>query len=135
LKLCFGIARANSCKPCWKPRSTSAGSRYARRAKAPNGDSTEAPGVTGHRHGHRTRSLLGTFGQVKVAVPRAWLNTPDGKTTEWKSPVLRTYQRRTLAADALIASCYRAGTNTRRVKRALGTLFAGAVGKDTAGIC
>jgi putative transposase len=72
---------------------------------------------------------------VKVAVPRAWLNTPDGKTTEWKSPVLRTYQRRTLAADALIASCYRAGTNTRRVKRALGTLFAGAVGKDTAGIC
>jgi putative transposase len=29
--------------------------------------------------------------------------------------VLRTYERRTLAADALIASCYLAGTNTRRV--------------------
>jgi putative transposase len=106
-------------------------SRYARGAKAPNGDSTEAPGVTGHRHGHRTRALLGTFGQVKVAVPRARLNTPDGKTAEWKSRVLRAYQRRTLVADALIASCYLAGTNTRRVKRALGTLFAGAVGKDT----
>jgi transposase-like protein len=44
---------------------------------------------------------------------------------------LRAYQRRTLAADALIASCYLAGTNTRRVRRALSALFAGAVGKDT----
>ena len=41
------------------------------------------------------------------------------------------YQRRTLAADALIASTYLAGTNTRRVRRALAALFGGAVGKDT----
>ncbi|MGB6502807.1 MAG: IS256 family transposase, partial [Xanthobacteraceae bacterium] len=59
------------------------------------------------------------------------LNTPEGKTTEWKSHALRAYQRRTLAADALIASTYLAGTNTRRVRRALGALFGGAVGKDT----
>jgi putative transposase len=45
--------------------------------------------------------------------------------------VLRRYQRRTLAADALIASTYLAGTNTRRVRRALATLFEGAVSKDT----
>ena len=64
-------------------------------------------------------------------MPRARLNTPDGKTTEWKSRILRAYQRRTLAADALIAGCYLAGTNTRRVRRALGALFEGAVGKDT----
>ena len=64
-------------------------------------------------------------------MPRARLNTPDGKTTEWKSRTLRAYQRRTLAADALIAGCYLAGTNTRRVRRALGALFAGTVGKDT----
>jgi putative transposase len=73
---------------------------------------------------------------VEIALPRARLNTPEGKTTEWKttewkSRTLRAYQRRTLAADALIASCYLAGTNTRRVRRALGALFAGAVGKDT----
>jgi transposase-like protein len=68
---------------------------------------------------------------VTVEVPRARLNTPDGKTTEWKSRTLRAYQRRTLAADALIAGCYLAGTNTRRVRRALASLFAGAVGKDT----
>jgi putative transposase len=53
------------------------------------------------------------------------------RTREWKSRAVRAYQRRTLAADALIAGCYLAGTNTRRVRRALGVLFAGAVGKDT----
>jgi putative transposase len=100
-------------------------SRYARRA-----DSEEMD-ITGHRHGHRSRSLLGTFGRVEIEVPRARLDTVDGKTTEWKSGTLRAYQRRTLAADALIASTYLAGTNTRRVRRALGALFGGAVGKDT----
>jgi putative transposase len=88
-------------------------------------------GVAGHRHGSRTRSLTGTFGPIKIAVPRARLNTQEGKTTEWKSQALRAYQRRTLAADALIASTYLAGTNTRRVRRALAALFGGAVGKDT----
>ena len=44
---------------------------------------------------------------------------------------LRAYHRRMLAADALIASCYLACTNTRRVRRALSALFAGAIGKDT----
>jgi hypothetical protein len=106
-------------------------SRYSRRVKPLSGDSEAAPAVTGHRHGHRSRSLLGTFGKVEITVPRARLDTPDGKTTEWKSRPLRAYQRRTLAADALIASCYLAGTNTRRVRRALAALFAGAVGKDT----
>jgi len=102
--------------------------RYER-SKA-NGERT--PSVTGHRHGSRPRSLTGSFGPVEIAVPRARLNTADGKTTtEWKSRSLRAYQRRTLAADALIASCYLAGTNTRRVRRALSALFAGAVGKDT----
>ena len=36
-----------------------------------------------------------------------------------------------LVADALIARAYLAGTNTRRVRRALAALFGGAVGKDT----
>ena len=91
----------------------------------------ERKGVTGYRHGSRTRSLTGTFGPIEIAVPRARLDTADGRTTEWKSRALGAYQRRTLAADALIASCYLAGTNTRRVRRALAALFGGAVGKDT----
>jgi putative transposase len=45
--------------------------------------------------------------------------------------VVLAYQRRTRAADALIASAYLSGTNTRRVRRALASLFGGAVGKDT----
>ena len=93
-------------------------SRYGRRAQPC--DCADTAKVTGHRHGHRSRSLLGTFGQVRVDVPRARLNTPDGKITEWKSRTLRAYQRRTLAADALIAGCYLAGTNTRRVRRRAG---------------
>ena len=105
--------------------------RYGRRSQSSSGDADGPVGVTGHRHGHRSRSLMGTFGRTEIAVPRARLGGPDGQTTEWKSKMLRAYQRRTLAADALIASTYLAGTNTRRVRRALAALFGGAVGKDT----
>jgi putative transposase len=67
---------------------------------------------------------------TEVTVPRARLAAGDGRTVEWRSKALRAYQRRTKAADALIASTYLAGTNTRRVRRALMALFNGAVGKD-----
>ncbi len=84
----------------------------------------------GVRHGHRERTLTGTFGKTRIAVPRARLDGEDGKTREWRSGSLRAYQRRTRAADALIAGAYLAGTNTRRVRRALNAVFAGPVGKD-----
>src|SRR5437899_2620789 len=105
--------------------------RYARRPKEASEKADVASGVTGHRHGHRSRSLLGTFGRVEIAVPRARLATAEGKTTEWKSTALRAYQRRTKQADSLIAGAYLAGTNTRRVRRALSAVFGGAVSKDT----
>jgi len=104
--------------------------RYGRRVRS-SADADGAAGAAGHRHGSRPRTLMGTFGKVAIDVPRARLQASDGKTTEWRSSALRTYQRRTLAADALIASTYLAGTNTRRVRRALTALFSGAVGKDT----
>ena len=104
--------------------------RYGRQVKNSK-DSADIAGAAGHRHGSRPRTLMGTFGKVEINVPRARLRGSDGKTSEWKSSALRTYQRRTLAADALIASTYLAGTNTRRVRRALATLFSGAVSKDT----
>ena len=87
-------------------------------------------GVAGHRHGRRTRTLTGTFGRTEIAVPRARLMQPDGGTTEWKSEALCAYQRRTRAAEALIAGAYLAGVNTRRIRRALAALFGGAIGKD-----
>src|SRR6266446_5949827 len=105
--------------------------RYARRPKA-DPENADGPSViSSHRHGHRLRSLMGTFGRVEIAVPRARLDTTEGKTTEWKSKALRAYQRRTKHADALIAGAYLAGTNTRRVRRALAAVFGGAVSKDT----
>src|SRR4051812_2856619 len=45
--------------------------RYARRAKLSSGKTQDAAVATGHRHGHRPRSLLGSFGQVNIDVPRA----------------------------------------------------------------
>src|SRR6202162_911676 len=103
--------------------------RYGRRGKHADGGELAA-GVAGHRHGSRVRTLMGTFGKTEIAVPRARLNTADGKPAEWKSQALRAYQRRTVAADALIASTYLSGTNTRRVRRTLKALFGGTVGRD-----
>jgi putative transposase len=84
----------------------------------------------GYRHGRRDRQLVGTFGTETVSVPRARIEDDAGQTTEWRSKALPRYQRLTKKAEALIAAVYLAGTNTRRVKRALYGLFEGAVGKD-----
>jgi putative transposase len=94
--------------------------RYARSSDA-----------TGHRNGHRDRHVLGTFGPVTVSVPRARITGADGQQREWRSQGLPAYQRLTRRAEALIAGAYLAGTNTRRVRRALATLFDKGVGKDT----
>ena len=83
----------------------------------------------GHRHGRRPRQLVTTFGPLELSVPRARLH--DGADErEWKSALLPAYKRLSHRAEALIAQAYLAGMNTRRVRRALGNLFAGQVGKD-----
>jgi len=92
--------------------------RYERGAKA------------GYRHGTRPRRLLGSFGPVELSLPRVRLTRPDGGSEEWHSAVMPRYARMTRQVEALIASAYLSGTNTRRVKRALGALFKGAIGKD-----
>jgi putative transposase len=84
----------------------------------------------GHRHGHRERQLVGTFGPVTLSVPRARLAAADGTTSEWRNRTIPAYQRLTKRAEGLIAAAYLSGTNTRRVRRALGALFGGAIGKD-----
>jgi putative transposase len=84
----------------------------------------------GYRNGTRERRLLGSFGPVQVGVPRARLADAGGGTREWRSSALPRYARMTRQVEALIAGAYPSGTNTRRVKRALGALFRGAAGKD-----
>ena len=84
----------------------------------------------GYRNGTRERQLLGSFGPVQISVPRARLTAENGGKQEWRSAALPRYARMTRQVEALITGAYLSGTNTRRVKRALSALFAGAVGKD-----
>src|SRR5512143_3135327 len=44
--------------------------------------------VAGHRHGHRERQLLGTFGPTTVSLPRARVQGTEGRTREWRSQAL-----------------------------------------------
>ena len=118
--------------------------RYARLTPAPPSSASAAAGLgnegapaaattrpaIGHRNGRREREIMGTFGAVTVAVPRARLEAADGKTTEWVNKTLPAYKRRTKEVDALIAGAYLSGTNTRRVGRALAALFRGAISKS-----
>ena len=55
--------------------------RYGRRSASSSGKNDGLVGVAGHRHGHRSRSLTGTFGRTEIAVPRARLVGADGETT------------------------------------------------------
>jgi transposase-like protein len=108
--------------------------RYERRrhnGHTPAVEARDAAPLSGHRHGHRERQLIGSFGPVEITVPRARVGTTDGGTDEWKSKTLPRYARMTRQVEALIAGTYLAGTNTRRVHRALAALFKGAIGKDT----
>lgn len=85
----------------------------------------------GYRHGRRSRQLIGTFGPVTVSLPRARLHEAGGGTGEWHSATIRAHKQLTKRAEAVIASTYLAGTNSRRVRRALAGLFGGKVCKDT----
>ncbi len=113
--------------------------RYARarderllvRSVTSESDAREVLPAAGHRNGHRDRQLMGTFGAMTVSVPRARVEAADGKTSEWHSQTLPAYRRRTKEIDAVIAGSSLAGTNTRRVGRALAALFRGSVSKDT----
>jgi putative transposase len=96
----------------------------------PAGETADVAPLGGHRHGHRERRITGSFGTVEIAVPRARIGGVDGTGREWKSKVLPRYARMTRQVEALIAGTYLAGTNTRRVRRALAALFRGAIGKD-----
>ena len=57
--------------------------RYERRRRdgdTPGVEASDAVPLSGHRHGHRERQLIGSFGPVEIAVPRARVGTADGRT-------------------------------------------------------
>ncbi len=54
-----------------------------------------------------------------MSLPRVRLRDGDGREKEWRSQTIQVCKRLTKRAEAIIANTYLAGTNTRRVRRAL----------------
>ncbi|MGH8279584.1 MAG: IS256 family transposase [Gammaproteobacteria bacterium] len=88
-------------------------------------------GATGYRNGHRRRELVSTLGRMTVAVPRARVVGAQGSAHEFRSALLPRCRHLTNRALSVIAGAYLAGVNTRRVRRALASLFGGPVSRDT----
>ncbi len=81
----------------------------------------------GYRHAARERMLTTSCGASAITVPRARLFDAEGAATqEWQSQLLPRYQRRSRAVDDTVLGAYLAGTNTRRMRRALQPLLKGA---------
>lgn len=79
----------------------------------------------GYRHGTRPRTLTTSLGPTTIAMPRARVRGADGASGEWRSAMVRRYQRRTTRVDEAILGVYLAGGNTRRIKGALAPLLRG----------
>lgn len=94
------------------------GQRYARCA---------AGSRRGYRHAARERTVTTSSGATAVTVPRARLFDAAGAATqEWHSQLLPRYHRRSRAVDETVLGAYLAGTNTRRMQRALQPLLRAA---------
>jgi transposase-like protein len=93
-------------------------------------DTSEVRPPRRHRNGHRDRRLDMTSGPLMLVVARARLADNAADEREWRSKLLPAYQHLSRRAQLLIAHVYLAGVNTRRVRRALQTLFTGRIGKD-----
>lgn len=77
----------------------------------------------GYRNGVEQRSITTTAGMRKIQVPRGRVVAKDGSTREFRSELLPRYARRTNEVDSAILSCYLAGANTRRIRKALAPLL------------
>ena len=82
----------------------------------------------------RRPSGIGFVGSSRSWLMRSWTRHLVSRAiTAWCRQKRRAnprYVRMTKQVEAAIAGAYLSGTNTRRVRRALGALFKGAVGKD-----
>ena len=80
-------------------------------------------GRLGYRNGVEERSITTGTGTRKVRVPRGRVVAKDGATEEFRSELLPRYARRTEEVDSAILSCYLAGANSRRIRKALEPLL------------
>lgn len=77
----------------------------------------------GYRNGSEERQITTAQGTRSLAVPRGRIAKRGGGTAEFRSQVLPRYARRTREIDEVILSCYLAGANSRRIKKALAPLL------------
>ena len=77
----------------------------------------------GYRNGAGERHLATELGPLTITVPRGRILSEQGEETEWRSPLLPRYMRRTERVNEVILGCYLAGANSRRIRRALAPLF------------
>lgn len=91
------------------------------RLGAGRGERTETR--QGYRHGAQTRRIVTEDGPRELAIPRGRVFGKDGVETEWHSEILPRYQRRSRRVDEMILGTYLAGTNTRRIRKALEPVF------------
>jgi len=82
-------------------------------------------GRRGYRNGVRERTLTGPAGPVALALPRATLFGAGG-AKEWRSAIVRRYQRRMPEVNEAVIATYLAGGNTRRIRGALQPLLKAA---------
>lgn len=81
----------------------------------------------GYRKGKRSRTFTTRNGKHEIDFPRgAYFETgADGKK-EWSSELIPRYARRTGAVEDALVMSYLCGTNTRKIRNALGPLLEGA---------
>src|SRR5271167_3161171 len=82
--------------------------RYGRRPKADPENADGPSGISGHRHGHRSRSLLGTFGRVGdrgAARQAQYCGRQDKRVEEYSAAGLPTANQAGRFADCRRLSC------------------------------
>jgi transposase-like protein len=77
----------------------------------------------GYRHGTVARTITTADGTRGLEVPRGRVATAGGATVEFQSRILPRYARRTREVDDALLGCYLSGSNSRRIRRALGPLL------------
>src|SRR2546428_2071101 len=81
---------------------------------------------SGYRHGRKSRRLTLRAGTVGLEVPRARLVDAEGSEREWQSQLVPRYRRSSVEVEQSVLGVYLSGSNTRRIRRALEPLLAGA---------
>lgn len=84
-------------------------------------------GRKGYRNGTRARTFTTRNGKHELDFPRGAYKEAgaDGKR-EWNSKLIPRYARRTDAVEDALVMSYLCGTNTRKIRHALGPLLEGA---------